>query len=257
MKKIAVLISGQIRIDDKSLIFFEQLRKSLSNFELIIVSSLWENQNNLELFKKKFNIKYIKLIKEKDWTNEISKVKYVTWEENTAYKVPNIFHMWHSITENINFLIEITEKKQIKFDYVIRFRTDVMCTKGLDNLKSQINKLRENEVLFPSNLHWRGLNDTFFISKYLTFIKFQEILSFIVNFIEKEKLFNPEYILYCFINELKIKFILIKDFNLSLIRVFDSKPTKTVHIPFRDKLNIKIAKQKIKLYRFLNKFNKL
>ena len=112
MKKIAVLISGQIRIDDKCLIFFEQLKKSLNNFELIIVSSLWENQNNLDLFKKKFNVKYIKLIKEKDWTNEISKVKYVTWEENTAYKVPNIFHMWHSITENINFLIEITEEKK-------------------------------------------------------------------------------------------------------------------------------------------------
>ena len=256
MKKIAVLISGQIRIDDKCLIFLNQLKKILNDCEFVIVSTPWENQSNLKIFREKFNIEYIKLIKEKNWSNEISKVKYVTWEENTAYKVPNIFHMWHSITENINFLINISDQKKIKFDYVIRFRTDVMCIKGLENLKHRLYKLNDDEVLFPSNLHWKGLNDTFFISNFSTFLKFNKILSFINNFIEKEKLFYPEYILYCFIKEMKLKFYLIKDFNLALIRVFESKPTKTVYIPFKDRIDIKIAKQKIKFYKFLNKFKK-
>ena len=256
MKKIAILISGQIRIDDKCLIFLKQLKNTLNDYEFIIVSTLWENQNDLENFKNKFNIEHIKIIKEKNWNDEISKVKYVTWEENTAYKVPNVFHMWHSIVENINFLTQVSDQKKIKFDYVIRFRTDIMCTKGLENLKTQLNKLKDDEVLFPSNLHWRGLNDTFFISNFTTFLKFGKILNFINRFIDSEKLFNPEYILYSFVKEMKLKFILIKDFNLSLIRVFESKPTKTVHIPLRDKLNIKIVKQKIKFYRFLNKFNK-
>ena len=256
MKKIAVLISGQIRINDKSLKFLDQLKNSLKDYKFIIVSTIWENQDCLENFKSKFNIEHIKLIKEKNWNDEISRVKYVTWEENTAYKVPNVFHMWHSILENINFLTQVSEQKKIKFDYVIRFRTDIMCTKGLGNLKTQLNKLKDNEILFPSNLHWRGLNDAFFISNFATFLKFGQILNFIDRFINAEKLFNPEYILYSFIEEMKLKFILIKDFNLSLIRVFESKPTKTVHIPFRDKLNIKIAKQKIKFYKFLNKFAK-
>ena len=50
MKKIAVLISGQLRIHDKSTLFLEQLKKSLNGYELVIVSALWENQNNLENF---------------------------------------------------------------------------------------------------------------------------------------------------------------------------------------------------------------
>ena len=256
MKKIAVLISGQLRIHDKSTIFLEQLKKSLNGYELVIVSALWENQNNLENFKKKFNVEHIKLIKEKNWNDEISKVKYVTWEENTGYKVPNIFHMWHSITENINFLIQVSEKKKIKFDYVIRFRTDIMCTQGLNNLKIQLNKLKNDEILFPSNLHWRGLNDTFFVSNFATFLKFKQIIKFINQFINEKKVFNPEYILYCFVKQNKLKFLLIPEFNLALIRVVESKPTKTVHIPLRDKLNIKIARRTIKFLRFWNKVSK-
>ena len=42
MKKIAILISGQIRIFEKNINFFNDLKKSLSDYEVTIVSSVWE-----------------------------------------------------------------------------------------------------------------------------------------------------------------------------------------------------------------------
>ena len=93
MKKIAILISGQIRIFEKNINFLKDLKKTLSDFDITIVSSVWENQDELENFKEKYNVKFVNLLKEQDWTNYISKVKFVTWEENSGFKVPNIFHV--------------------------------------------------------------------------------------------------------------------------------------------------------------------
>ena len=59
MKKIAFLISGNIRIYEKNLVFFEEIKKILKDFEIIIVSSIWENQEDLENFKEKYKIKFI------------------------------------------------------------------------------------------------------------------------------------------------------------------------------------------------------
>ena len=42
---------------------------------------------------------------------------------------------------------------------------------------NEINSLKDNEVLFPSNLHWKGLNDSFFICG----LKFSKTPSFVNN----------------------------------------------------------------------------
>ena len=67
------------------------------------------------------------------------------------------------------------------------------------------------------------------------------------------RVFDPEYILYSFINENNFKIKLINNFNLALIRIEEAKPTKQVYIPLKDKIKIKIAKQKIKILRLQNK----
>tara|TARA_A100001015_G_scaffold153076_1_gene169845 strand:- start:233 stop:1012 length:780 start_codon:yes stop_codon:yes gene_type:complete len=253
MKKIAILISGQIRIFEKNIDFFEDLKKSLSDYEITIVSSVWENQNEIELFKKKYNIKFINQVKEQDWTNQISKVKYVTWEENSGFKIPNVFHMWYSIVENVNFLEKIIKEDGLNFDYVLRFRTDIICKDGLSFLSNEVNQLKDNEILFPSNLHWKGLNDSFFVSNFNTFLEFKNFLSFLEKFVMDNRVFDPEYILYSFVNENNFKIKLINNFNLALIRIEDSKPTKIVYVPFKDRIQIKIARQKIKLLKLYNK----
>ena len=67
------------------------------------------------------------------------------------------------------------------------------------------------------------------------------------------RVFDPEYILYSFVNENNFKIKLINNFNLALIRIEDSKPTKIVDVPFKDRIQIKIARQKIKLLKLYHK----
>ena len=45
MKKVAILISGQIRIFEKNINFFKDLKNALSGFDITIDSSVWENQD--------------------------------------------------------------------------------------------------------------------------------------------------------------------------------------------------------------------
>ena len=124
---------------------------------------------------------------------------------------------------------------------------------GLSFISDEINQLKDNEVLFPSNLHWKGLNDSFFVSNFNTFLEFKNFLSFLEKFVMDNRVFDPEYILYSFVNENNFKIKLINNFNLALIRIEDSKPTKIVYVPFKDRIQIKIARQKIKLLKLYNK----
>ena len=105
MKNIAFLVSGNIRIYEKNLLFLENLKKEFYDYEIIFICSFWQNQKNLDEFNKKYKVKFFNQIKEKDWSNEISRIKYVTGGENLSYKIQNVFHMWHSITENIESYI--------------------------------------------------------------------------------------------------------------------------------------------------------
>ncbi len=257
MKKIAILISGQIRIFEKNIGFLNDLKKTLPDFEITIVSSVWENQNEIDLFKKKYDVKYINQVKEQDWTNNVSKVKFVTFEENSGFKIPNVFHMWYSIVENIKFLEKINKEKNINFDYVVRFRTDIICKDGLSFLSYELKNLKDNEVMFPSNLHWKGLNDCFFIANLSTFLRFKVFLTFLEKFVEDMRVFDPEYILYSFVNENGFKIKLANKFNLAIIRFEEAKPTKLVFIPLKDKIKIKIAKRKIKLLNLHNRIKSL
>ena len=134
MKKIAFLISGNIRIYEKNLVFFEEIKKILKDYEIIIVSSIWENQEDLENFKEKYKIKFINEIKQKNWKDKINAVKFVTGEENLSWKIENVFHMWHSIVESVHFLEKINSENNLNIDYVCRFRTDIINLKSIENL---------------------------------------------------------------------------------------------------------------------------
>src|SRR5210317_1903626 len=121
-KKIAILISGLARYEKAN---FQFLNDLFVDYDYKIISSLWSYQSDYEQFKKTYFVDEIKLIEQKDWSEEISKIKYVFGEENRSYKLGNIFHMCHSISENIKFLEEYCNKNLINFDYVCRFRSDL------------------------------------------------------------------------------------------------------------------------------------
>ena len=88
---------------------------------------------------------------------------------------------------------------------------------------------------------------------YKTFIQLKNILFYFNKFIDDLRAFDPEYIFYSFITESNFKIKIAYKLDIALIRIEEAKPTKTVFIPFKDKIKIKIAKRKIKIIKFLNK----
>ena len=253
MKKIAFLISGNIRIYEKNFIFLDSIKKILKDYEIIFISSVWQNQVEIDEFTKKYQIKFINQLEEKDWSHKIKEVKYVTGEENLSWKLKNIFHMWYAITENIKFLEDVVSKNNIKIDYVCRFRTDITTLKEIKNFQKDLLNIHDNEILLSSNRHFRGITDLFFIANYQTFLKIKNIMVFFDQFSKQERVFNPEYVFYCFLNENNFKIKIAYQLEIAIIRIEEAKPTKEAHIPFKDKINMKIAKRKIKFMKILNK----
>ena len=252
MKNIAFLVSGNIRIYEKNLLFLENLKKEFYDYEIIFICSFWQNQKNLDEFNKKYKVKFFNQIKEKDWGNEISKIKYVTGGENLSYKIQNVFTCGNYYWKYWIFRVS-GKKNNLKVDYVCRFRTDIMTLKEIKYLK-KFRKIENNQILFSSNRHFRGITDLFFIGKYETFLKIKKILNYFQKFINDERVFDPEYIFYSFITENDIKIKIAYKLDIALIRIEEAKPTKIVFVPFKDKIKMKIAKRKIKINKLLSRF---
>jgi hypothetical protein len=67
-KKIAILISGNIRLFQSNLPF---LKKILTNFNYSIFATVWKNQENLDEFKKLYNPIKIEEITKKIGTTQL------------------------------------------------------------------------------------------------------------------------------------------------------------------------------------------
>ena len=138
-KKIAVLVSGNIRLFDQNLPF---LKNIFTDFDCSIFAAVWRDQKNLEEFKNLYKpIKTIEITK-KNWEEPISKILYVTGEENRSYKLLNIFNMWDSIAETSALLTKYCYEENDKFDYVLRYRTDLELI-SFKNFTNQLLNLKK------------------------------------------------------------------------------------------------------------------
>ena len=255
-KKVAILISGQVRLHKENLNF---LKKIFFNFDYEIFATLWENQKEISKICSIYKIKKVKKIKQKDWSRKIKKIKYVFGEENRSYKIVNIFHMWHSISESVKFLIQDSKMNSVNYDYVCRFRTDIFSKKIPHNFNNQIQRLKDDEIIFPENLHSRGLNDLFFLCNFKTISKFKYMMKYLDQFIKENKPISSEYLLYHFTKKNSLKIKLFKQFVIDLFGIknkshlnYNLRPTKNAHIPLIDKMNLKYIKYKIKFLRKIN-----
>ena len=215
------------------------------------------HQENIKKFINLYQIKNLNKIKEKIGLKNKKVTRY--WRKKTIKWKTFSYVVFNN--KNIKFLKNILEKKENNFDYVCRFRSDIFEINQSNFLKKELIKLKDKEILFPCNNHNRGLNDMFFITKYKTFLYFENMFSFIDNFLEQKRVFNPEYLLYCFVKKNGFKIKLAHKFAIELYGLNtkthnnnDLQPGKKAFIPFRDKVNLKIAKHTI---RFLNRKNKL
>ena len=258
MKKIAVLISGGIRIYPKNKLFLKKIFKGL---DVKIVTCIWKSQPEIKKFKKLYDIKYIKTINLKKWHKYLSKVVYVTGEESRSYKIVNIFHMWHSVVENLKFLKKI---KKENFDYVCRFRSDLYFKGSKKNLVKEVLKLKDNQIMFPENNHYRGLNDQFFIGRYSTLLQFINFFKYIESFLKEKRTFNPEYLLYFFLKKKSIKYKIVEGFKIKVLGQnlkshldYSIKPSKKAFVPLKDKINMKTLKYELRLIKIKRKIKKI
>ena len=128
-----------------------------------------------------------------------------------------------------------------------------MTLKEIKYLKKDLEKIEKNQILFSSNRHFRGITDLFFIGRYEPFLQIKNILIYFQKFINDGRVFDPEYIFYSFINENDFKIKIAYKLDIALIRIEEAKPTKTVFVPLKDKIIMKIAKRKIKINKLINK----
>lgn len=257
-KKIAVLISGNIRLFQSNLPF---LKKILANFNYSIFATVWKNQENLEEFKKLYNPIKIEEITKKNWDDAISRILYVTGEENRSYKLLNIFNMWDSIAATSNLLIKYCNEKNEKFDYVLRYRTDLELI-SFKNFYNQVLNLKNNEILIPEVHNYRGINDQFFFMNFKTFPIIQKIIEYLILSIKNKKVFHSEYLFSQFVKSNSIKIKIIDDINYSQLgnkthTNLNLKPTKTAFIPFYDKIEMKKIKYLLKFKKIQKKIKSI
>lgn len=252
-KKIAILISGNIRLFKKNYYFLNNLFK---DFEYEIFLCTWKNKKTSKKFKNLYKIKKEIKIKEKNWNNLIRLTKYVTGEENRSYKIINIFHMWYSIIKCIEFL----KNSKKEFDYVCRFRTDLIAANTTKNFSTKLNKLKAEHILLPGNSHFRGACDQFFCFKFLDINKFKFFFKYLKSFLTNQKVLNPEYFFFYFLIKNKFKISLSKDLLIDILgknkkshKNLNIQPTKSVSFPLKEKINLRLAKYYMKILLLIEK----
>ena len=75
-KKIAILISGNIRIFEQNKNF---INKILSKFECFYFAAIWKNQKNSANLKLLYHPIQIQEINRNNWDALVKKIKYVTY----------------------------------------------------------------------------------------------------------------------------------------------------------------------------------
>lgn len=253
-KKVAILISGNVRIFNKNKFF---IKKILSKFECFYFAAIWKNQKNKNSLKLLYRPIKIIEIDRVNWDTVVKKIKYVTGEENRSYKVTNVLNMWDSIQKTTIYFYEYCKKFNLNFDYILRFRTDLKLLSYKD-FSSQILNLNNDEILIPECHNYRGVNDQFFFMNFKTFIIFKKIINFLILCIKNKRVFHSEYLFSQFIKLNSIKIKIIDDINYSQLgskthKVLSLKPTKKAFIPFYDKIEMKKIKYSLKIKKFQKK----
>lgn len=257
-KKIAILISGNVRIFEKNKNF---INKILSKFECFYFAAIWKNQKNINNLKLLYQPIEIKEINRNNWDAIVHKIKYVTGEENRSYKISNVLNMWDSIQKTTDFFYKYCKRFDLSFDYILRYRTDLQLSSYKD-FSNQLLNLNNNEILIPECHNYRGVNDQFFFMNFTTFIILKKIINFLLFCIKNKRVFHSEYLFSQFIKSNSIKIKIINDINYSQLGDkthgnLNLKPTKTAFIPPYDKIEMKKIKYLLKFKKLQKKINNI
>ena len=238
-KKIYILFSGQLRFFEENL---KSIEKSLKYVNKIYLFCPWTTEiKKIKLFKKNYKISKFELIKQKDWTNHIKKVKY---PDRANSHISNLFYMWDALIQSFEYYTKILDNN----DIVIRLRTDIKITSKKFELN--FNEIKNETLYIPDCYHWNGLNDQVFVSKVSTLKKFKLFFKFLENMIRDDRFISPEYVYYKFIKMNKLNIVFFNmDYQILRKKIIYNKRSQTI-IPLKDQLVIKTLKLLFKLRNF-------
>lgn len=247
MKKVLILITGQLRFFDVN--NYHRIIQSLKIYDVEFVLFPWKNQDKsqIEKFKKIYKPLQCFFLKEKNFSNIISKIKYPDYG-NT---MDNMFYMWDGIVQALDILNSLDSIRKWKPDYLLRYRSDILPKK---NQEFMIPKnLNDNDIVLPDRYHWNGINDQIFLINYSKIKIFSKFYQYINKHLINKKFFCSEYIFNEFLNYSKISIVYNEfDYNIMRSKKKVLQNYKKSIIPFQDLIKIKILKLKFILRNFFS-----
>ena len=238
--KIYILFSGQLRFFEENL---KSIEKSLKYVDKLYLFCPWNTEiKKIKLFKKYYKNSKFKLIKQRNWTNHIQKVKY---PDKANSHVSNLFYMWDALVQSFQYYIKILDKD----DIVVRLRTDIKIKSTRFQL--DFSKIKNGTLYIPDCYHWNGLNDQIFVSKVNTLKKFKFFFKFLDIMIKDNRFISPEYVYYRFIKMNKLNIIFFNlDYQILRKKISYIRKRSQTIIPLKDQLVIKNLKFLFKLRNF-------
>jgi hypothetical protein len=209
MKKIAILISGQMRTAKEC---FKNIKETLPEGDYYIHAVLDENSSDAEYFDP------VRLLIEHQ--NEMPEKREYSWQIGRGcHGVQRVLKQLHSLKRTWSLF----KKHHTNYDWIIRCRSDLLFTKGLED----INTWR-GDIIIPKFCNWFGLNDRFAIISPPYAEKYFCRIDCLDNYIEKGGVFHPESFLYsCFqsnqISRTDVQFYTLREDKTKDSPVYDIK----------------------------------
>jgi hypothetical protein len=207
MKKIAVLISGQMRTARECV---KSIKEALPEGDYYIYSALDEKSSDAEYFDP------VRLLIEQQ--NEMPELPEYSWQIGRGcHGVQRVLKQLHSLKRTWS----IFKTHHQKYDWIIRCRSDLFFTKGMEDINTW-----SGDIIIPKFCNWFGLNDQFAIISPRHAEKYFCRLDYLDNYIKKGGVFHPESFLHaCFqsnrISRTDVQFYILREDGTRNLPVHD------------------------------------
>jgi len=192
MKKIAILVCGQMRTLDKT---YSQIKQIYPNADFYIHAVLDQDSEKGFLLKPKI------FVSEPQF-EMLERVEYSWQMRRGCHGVQRVLKQLWGLEKVWN----VYEKTGDKHDIIIRWRPDTLFIENPEN-ESNLTEEDLKSIYFPKFSNYWGLNDRFAFGNYENMKKYFTRFTNLDEYIDKNGIFHPEtYLCYSMIsNNINIK----------------------------------------------------
>ena len=201
-QKVALCISGNLRTFNQT---FPNINKNiLSQYNCDVFIHTWENCHSNNLIDKIDHSAIVNLFGPKNIVIEKNKQFIITpimeKQKEHGRNIQNMLSMFYKIKKCNDLKNEYEKQYNIKYDAVIRFRSDILL---LDKLP--INGIEKDYLYSPVYGNFGGLCDQIAFGSSDIMNKYCSLFDFIEQYLTEGQIFNPEKILLYHIQKQNIK----------------------------------------------------